>query len=116
MILDARLREWNYGTLNGAPVGLVQAERRRRIEAPFPQGESLRDVVRRTASFLEDLIREWNRRKVMLIAHSANRWALAHLLEGADLAAQIESPFAWQPGWRFVVPSEWQAIPSSDRV
>lgn len=109
VIVDARLREWNYGTLNGAPVAHVQAGRQRHIEAPFPDGEALQDVVRRTASFLADLAKGWDGRRVVVIAHSANRWALAHLLERTDLAVLIKAPFAWQPGWRFVIPSGWRA-------
>ena len=81
---DWRLRECNYGELNGAPVAdLDEAERVRRIDEPFPGGESYRQVVERTRSFLNDLFPDRDGSRVLLIAHSANRWALQHLLLGA---------------------------------
>jgi broad specificity phosphatase PhoE len=98
---DRRLRECNYGDLNGAPVAEIDAERLRRIEEPFPGGESYRDVAERTRSFLEDLPPELEGRRIVLVAHSANRWALQHLLEGIVLTEAIAKPFEWQEGWLY---------------
>jgi hypothetical protein len=36
-----------------------------------------------------------------VIAHSANRWAIEHLLEGAPLEELVAAPFAWQEGWEY---------------
>ncbi|NJC69505.1 histidine phosphatase family protein [Planosporangium thailandense] len=101
--LDPRLRECDYGRLNGASVAAVAAERRRRIDAPFPGGESYRRVVDRTRDFLADLVRWWDGRTVVVIAHSANRWALEHLVHGRSLDDLVDAPFNWQEGWRYVV-------------
>ncbi|HEU5065445.1 MAG TPA: histidine phosphatase family protein [Gaiellaceae bacterium] len=98
---DWRLRECNYGDLNGTPVAEIDAERLRRIEDPFPGGESYGDVVERTRSFIEDLPAELEGARIVLIAHSANRWALQHLLEGRELAELIAEPFDWQEGWLY---------------
>ena len=100
---DARLRECNYGDLNGAPTAEVTATRLDRVETPFPNGESYRDVVARTREFLVDLMREHDGERVLLIAHSANRWAIQHLLHGTPLADVIEAPFDWQPGWEYAL-------------
>jgi broad specificity phosphatase PhoE len=97
---DVRLRECNYGRLNGRPVAEIDAERLRRIDRPFPDGESYRDVVERTRSFLADLAHDGAPR-VLLIAHSANRWALEHLIEGTPLDALVGAPFAWREGWLY---------------
>jgi broad specificity phosphatase PhoE len=105
---DARLRECNYGELNGMPVARLAAERSRHIEEPWPGGESYRQVVERTGAFLRDLAaggREGER--VLVIAHSANRWALECLLGGADLRDLVDAPFGWRPGWEFVLPAGW---------
>ena len=40
---------------------------------------------------------------ILVIAHSANRWALQHLLEGAPLEELVDALFDWQPGWVYVV-------------
>jgi broad specificity phosphatase PhoE len=52
---DPRLRGCDYGILNGAPVADVERERARRIDEPFPGGESYRQAVERMRSFLSDL-------------------------------------------------------------
>jgi broad specificity phosphatase PhoE len=98
---DWRLRECNYGELNGRPVPEIDVERLRRVDEPFPGGESYRDVVDRTRDFLDDLSPEFDGARVLLIAHSANRWALEHLLHGAPLEELVAAPFAWQEGWSY---------------
>ena len=91
---DWRLRECNYGELNGAPVADIdEAERVRRIDEPFPGGESYRQVVDRTRDFLNDLVPEFEGARVLLIAHSANRWTLQHLLLGVPLEEVVGAPF-----------------------
>jgi broad specificity phosphatase PhoE len=98
---DSRLRECNYGELNGRPVTEIDVERMRRIDEPFPGGESYRDVVDRTRDFLNDLLPEFDEARVLLIAHSANRWALEHLLLGTALEELVVAPFEWQEGWTY---------------
>jgi broad specificity phosphatase PhoE len=101
---DARLRECNYGDLNGAPAGELDP-RRRFINQPYPGGESYHDCVEKMRSFLGDVAREFESRRVLVIAHSAQRWALRHLLEGIPLEDLVDAPFEWQEGWDYIVPS-----------
>ncbi|MEU7890141.1 histidine phosphatase family protein [Microbispora bryophytorum] len=42
---DPRLRECNYGELNGCPVTVLAAQRARHIDDPFPGGQSYRQVI-----------------------------------------------------------------------
>ena len=100
---DRRLRECDYGSLTGMPVARLHAERLSHVDLSWPDGESYRDVVDRTRSFLRDL-RGWDGSRVLLIAHSANRWALEHLLLDRDLAELVAEPSAWQPGWTYTLP------------
>lgn len=102
---DVRLRECNYGELNGAPVARVAAERLNYVRAPFPGGQSYEDVVRATETFLCDLVNEWDGARVLVIAHSANLWALQVLLGSERLEDLVVAPFHWQPGWFFALPS-----------
>ena len=101
--VDWRLRECDYGELNGAPAARVAEVRARHVRVPFPGGESYERVVERTASFLEDLRRGWDGTRVCVIAHSANRWALDHLLHGTPLEELVEAPFGWREGWEYRV-------------
>jgi broad specificity phosphatase PhoE len=98
---DWRLRECNYGDLNGAPVDALDP-RIERVRKPFPGGQSYFDVVELTRSFLEDIKRWYDGQVVLVVAHSANRWSLEHLLGGrAPMEELIVSPFNWQPGWEY---------------
>ncbi|HEY3560039.1 MAG TPA: histidine phosphatase family protein [Kribbella sp.] len=98
---DWRLRECNYGELNGAPVDAL-APRVERVRSPFPGGQSYADVVDLTRSFLADLKQWYDAATVLVVAHSANRWALDHLLgSGRPMEELIEAPFNWQPGWEY---------------
>jgi len=106
IVIDARLRECNYGELNGAPVARLDRERLERIETPWPGGESYEDVVARTHDLLGDLRAAHGGERALVVAHSANRWALQHLLGGVTLREAISAPFAWQPGWEFELGTE----------
>ncbi|MEE6259094.1 histidine phosphatase family protein [Plantactinospora sonchi] len=105
---DTRLRECDYGRLTGAPVSEIAELRLRHLDEPFPGGQSYRQVVEQTIGFLRDLSAAWNGARVLVVAHSANRWALEHLLNGADLADLLRSPDEWQPGWSYRLPSDWR--------
>jgi len=109
---DARLRECNYGALNGMPVSQLVGERRRHIDEPFPDGQSYRQVVTQTRDFVRELAARWDGSRVVVIAHSANRWALDHLLNGAALEDLADAPFGWQEGWWYVVPTGWNGMES----
>lgn len=104
---DRRLRECNYGRLNGMPVSQIARIRLQHITKPFPEGQSYQDVVDQTRDFLTDVARDFDGKKVLLIAHSANRWALANLLTGVPLEDQVDAPFAWQEGWHYNLPTGW---------
>lgn len=101
---DARLRECNYGELNGAPIDAL-GPRRRFVDRPYPGGESWRDCVEKMRRFLEEVAREFDGRRVLVIAHSAQRWALRHLLEDVPLEELVDAPFEWQEGWEYVIPT-----------
>ena len=96
---DWRLRECDYGVLNGAPVG--ELEMAKHVDVPYPGGESYRDVVVRVSSFLDDVRRGWDGKRIVVVSHAAPRWALQHLLEGVPLEELVGAPFDWQPGWEF---------------
>jgi broad specificity phosphatase PhoE len=98
---DWRLRECNYGALNGEPVAKVEAVRAQHVYEPFPGGESYSQVVLRVRSFLHDLTPAFEDRQIVVIGHSATQWALQHVLEGDPLAELVEGPFHWQEGWLY---------------
>jgi broad specificity phosphatase PhoE len=100
---DARLRECNYGAMNGMPVAQFTGKRLGHIATPFPGGESYREVVERTRAFLRDINGRYKDSRIVVIGHSANRWSLEHLINGTALEDLVDAPFNWQPGWEYVV-------------
>jgi broad specificity phosphatase PhoE len=99
--VDHRLRECNYGQFNGMPVAQLDDQRAQHLDIPWPDGESYLEVVGRTLQLLGELLTEWDNQRVLLVGHSANRWALDTLLEGRDLRDAVVSAFDWQPGWEY---------------
>ncbi len=97
---DARLRECDYGEMTGMPVAQLDREKARHVTQPFPGGESYADVVVRVRSFLRE-VAAWDGHTLLLIGHSATRFALDHLLADEDLATVVQAPFGWKPGWRY---------------
>jgi broad specificity phosphatase PhoE len=104
---DARLRECNYGALNGMPVAQLAGERSRHIDRPWPAGQSYRQVVDQVGGFLRDLAAAWDGRTVVVIGHSATKWALDCLLGGETLEGLVDAPFGWQEGWRYLLSAVW---------
>lgn len=106
--VDWRLRECDYGELNGSPTSLVQLQRRRYLDRPHPKGESWRQAVARTGQVLADIAARFDGQRVLVVGHSAQRFALDHLLKGEPLEALIEADFAWREGWEYRLPTGWR--------
>jgi alpha-ribazole phosphatase/probable phosphoglycerate mutase len=95
VLLDWRLRECDYGALNGTP------RSERGIDDPFPGGESWRQAVARVDRFLDELWATRDGERVLVIGHVATRWALQQRVEGVTLEELSARPFDWQPGWEY---------------
>lgn len=103
---DARLRECNYGDLNGAPVERLHGRRTQFIDHPYPNGQSYREVERGVRSFLIDYARSHPGGKLLVIGHSATRWSLDSLIDRKQLQELVDAPFDWRPGWNYTLSSE----------
>ena len=103
IVSDRRLRECNYGELNGMPRAQLEAERLLRIDEPFPGGESWRQAVDRVAGFLHELPRSHDGERVLVIGHVATRWALDQVALGVSLDTLAATPFEWREGWEYTL-------------
>src|SRR3990167_7044810 len=82
IIPDARLRECNYGTLNGASSDIVEPmQEDKAITKPFPDGESYEDVKTRIADFLSFLRQNYEGKRIAIVAHKAPQLSLDVLLK-----------------------------------
>jgi broad specificity phosphatase PhoE len=103
VFLDWRLRECDYGDLNGAPAAEVHGRRAERLRTPYPNGESWEQATRRVSGLLHDLPSRWEGARVLVIGHIATRWACEHYLAGVSLEALEAEEFEWQPGWEYSI-------------
>ena len=98
---DWRLRECDYGDLNGMSSARVHNPRVRYLNKPYPNGESWRQSVQRIGRFVEDLPLRWNDKRVLVIGHRATHFGLDHHLKGLALEGLLVAKFVWQEGWEY---------------
>jgi 2,3-bisphosphoglycerate-dependent phosphoglycerate mutase len=98
-LADWRLRECDYGSMNG--VTHERGSRARYLEQAYPGGESWREAVARNLRVLADLRPRWEGARVLLVGHAATRWAMLTHFEALRLEDLVVEDVPWQPGWSF---------------
>ena len=102
---DKRLRECNYGDLDGKDKELIVYEEH--INEPFPNGESLKDVEKRIASFIEYIEENYKGKTVGIVAHRAPQLAFEVLIKGITWEEANKNDWrktkSWQPGWEYII-------------
>lgn len=104
-IQDKRLRECNYGDLDGKNKSLVIYEDH--IYNPFPNGESLKDVEIRIKSFIDFLKENYKGKTIGIMAHRAPQLAFEVLTKGISWEEANKNDWRkdkkWQPGWEYII-------------
>jgi len=103
IIHDMRLRECNYGDFTQKPKKLVDGEKIKRINVPFPNGESYEQTSERMQHFLNDIKKDYEGKRIMIIGHRATQYGLDHLIDNLSIKESIEKPWRWQPGWKYIL-------------
>lgn len=103
IIKDSRLRECNYGEFTRYPDREVEPEKSKRIAEPFPAGESYEQCAMRMKSFLQDLLRDYGGKQVLIVGHRATQYGLEHWINKVPLAAAVTANWKWQPGWTYLL-------------
>lgn len=105
ILIDARLRECDYGTFNGAPSNVVATMQAERIADPFPSGESCSDVEARVHEFLTELRTNYDGSNVAIVSHKTPQLALDVIVQNKTweeaLAEDWRRSGEWQPGWLY---------------
>ena len=106
MILqDKRIRECNYGDLNGKDSSLVKYEEH--INIQFPNGESLQEVEKRLRNFCNYLLENYNGKTVALVSHKAPQLGLEVITKNISWKEAIDNDWRktknWRPGWRYEI-------------
>jgi len=103
IIQDIRLRECNYGDFTQKPKELVDAEKIKRVNVPFPGGESYAQTAERMRQFLDDIKKDYDGKRIMIIGHRATQYGLDHSINGLTIEEIIVAPWKWQPGWKYIL-------------
>ena len=104
-IRDARLRECNFGDLDGEHKSLVVYEEH--INDPFPNGESLKDVEKRVRDFVLEVKEKYDGKTIAIVAHRAPQLALEVISKNISWEEANQSDWRktgyWQPGWEYEI-------------
>ncbi|MBI2022465.1 histidine phosphatase family protein [Candidatus Daviesbacteria bacterium] len=101
VIKDKKLRECDYGDLTSHPEDEVKPLKIKYIKTSFPNGESFEQAMQRMKEFLEDLLKNYNGKKVMIIGHRATQYGLEYFINNLSLQKIITTHWFWQPGWEY---------------
>jgi len=102
IVKDKRLRECDYGDLTRHSSEEVEPAKAQHVLEPFPNGESYRQTTELMQSFLEDLFKDYNEKKIMIIGHRATQYGLECLINKVALEEIVTAPWKWQPGWIYI--------------
>lgn len=102
-IQDKRLRECNYGDLDGEDKHLIVYEEH--VDEPFPNGESLKDVENRIRSFIDEVLKKYKGKTIGIVAHRAPQLAFEVITKNISWEEANECDWRktgdWQPGWKY---------------
>ena len=100
-----KIRECNYGELNGRSCDLINYSEH--IDVPFPRGECLLDVEKRVRDFLDYLLEKYDGKTIALMSHKAPQLALDVITKNISWNEAIEQDWRktgdWQPGWVYEI-------------
>jgi len=94
IIYDKRLREIDFGDLNGEKKGVFDAyfdpenklsgkeKHGKKYLAPYPNGENGRDVKKRIAGFMREIDKKYNNKKIVIISHGGPLFRFGSLNRG----------------------------------
>lgn len=108
LTLDARLRECDYGDWTQFPKEKIDEAFPQRLTEPFPNGESVQDVVKRVGAFLRDALRDYDGQTIAIITHRAPRYALDYWSGTQTLHDIVSAEWAGKavPIWRYTLTAE----------
>lgn len=98
---DARLREFDYGKLTRHPSQELALETR--INEPFPDGESIFMAVQRVGDFLQEVVRDFDGKTIVVVGHVATKYGLEYWSSSTSLEDIVRAPWEWRdiPIWHY---------------
>ena len=78
-------------------------EKPKRIDTPFPGGESYTQTTARMKNFIDEVKTKYDGKRIMIIGHRATQFGLENVINGVPLLKLTSTHFKWQPGWKYEV-------------
>ena len=101
VIVDKRLREINYGDLNGKSNNIANVTNLKWIKEPFPNGESYIQAVVRIHEFFLELKPSREKETVLAVGHRATKFGLDILAGNKTFKECLSMLHEWQPYWEY---------------
>lgn len=103
------LKECDYGDLTQHPSEEVDKEKPKRINMQFPSGESYDQTSERMRVLLQELLKGYDGKRVMIIGHRATQYGLERWCNGVpvSVSVQMAPDWHWQPGWEYKLTDKW---------
>ncbi|PIR06452.1 isoleucine--tRNA ligase [Candidatus Jorgensenbacteria bacterium CG_4_10_14_0_8_um_filter_39_13] len=111
IIFDKRIRETNMGIFNGQSDQNYRHYFSSELEKFFktpPQGESLKETVKRTFHFILELEKKYNSRNILIISHEDPLWVLNAIMQGWSPEEAVKEK--QKRGEEFIKTSEFQEV------
>ena len=99
--VDKRLREINYGDLNGRPTEIVDPTNEKWIKKSFPNGESYEQAITRIHDFCHELKSFHTHSVNLIVGHRTTKYGLDTLVANKTLEECLCTPHEWQPYWEY---------------
>lgn len=109
IITDQRIREENFGDMDGQSIATHDAYRvtvEEKINKKFPNGENFLDIKNRAAGFLYEIDKKHENKNILIVSHQGLIRALEVVSKGFDLRQMIKN-FEFS---KFTIPSEYIKI------
>ena len=98
---DARLRPCNYGDWNGDDKADMAKYHLGRIDKTYPNGESWRWAVKRVEDCLEEIKREYDGQRILIIGHRATQYGIEKVVNGRSVRESLLAGWSYKPGWEY---------------
>jgi broad specificity phosphatase PhoE len=99
--IDKRLREINYGDLNGKPVEIVSPMDKKWIKKSFPNEENYEQAITRIHDFCREVKTAYTKNVILVVGHRATKFGLDTFFNGKTLGYCLATPYKWQPYWEY---------------
>jgi len=107
IIYDQRLRECDYGALNGLGQSKFNPDEKYYIDQNFPDGENCYDIEKRIKNFIEEVKQKYIGKKIAVISHKYPQLAFEVITNNKTWPQAFNQDWRhqkdWQPGWRYTL-------------